>query len=439
MLSKEEGNASMVRGKHLNLNSRSRPFYFRGCKKVRSTNIESLPDEMLSEILVRVPTDDLCNRAKLVCHRWYHMIHSHAFVNAHFEHNSSTNYGLFFSFGYSDNTLIYASVTKQGRFEMSQLSRKRSSGSQTWCGSNGLVLGLFVRNMKQSLFILNPATKHVFGSSLLFECERMFPEAPGFVYQKRFGTRTCNPFDSERVYQSSCGIAYAAASMVYKVVQPHGQSYMVYENNGRRLSTSLHVHLAILTVGVDDSWRHVQLQHLPKTFRRLLTQPPLITEGFVHWVWGDAPSQRVWTMNVETEIIAQTDFPLPQGRHVTYDSSYLSTGRYLTFLFGLGRQCWEIWEMKPETGEWRKQSYIKFEDEQVKRCKRWRPNDYDEYILFPRGWVKYPEVCAFLVGWSYMIVFYNILSHEIVSTMEIPCSYFSAFPHRNTLAWLSYA
>ncbi|KAH6769037.1 hypothetical protein C2S51_014373 [Perilla frutescens var. frutescens] len=387
---KEEGTTLMVG----NLNSRTRPYHSRMCKKASSTtNIESLPDELLSEIIVRVPTDDIRNRAGLVCRRWYHIIHSHAFVNTHLHHST---YGLLLSaYGLRNiRNPIYVTASKQGGIEIShEISCKRRNTA--WGGFNGLILELdnykSRGTKKTSLYVLNPATKQAF---LL----------PPFNFD-------CN------VVYGSWGITYNASSVEYKVVQSH------ITKRDTRL-----IHLVVLTVGVDNSWRPVQVEHLPRDARELLCLNPLITEGFMHWVAG---SEKVLTLNLETEVIKETNAPLPEA-YEGCRKCYMSTGRYLSLLVSCRKHWWEVWEMKPaESGEWKKQIYnIKFDAQQLQQfeyCNNCSSHG-DEDLLRPVGWVKYPEVLAFGVQCSATLIFYSL-----------PRYYgdYHVFPHRNTLLWLS--
>ncbi|KAH6777573.1 hypothetical protein C2S52_006961 [Perilla frutescens var. hirtella] len=364
------------------LNSRTRPYYHRMCKKVSSKNIESLPDELLFDILLRLSVEDLYERARFVCRRWSHIIHSDAFVNTHLHHST---FGLVISeiYGWRNRNLIYVSVTKPGRIEISELICKFRTA---WSSCNGLVLEL-----KSSLNILNPATKQTF---LL----------PPFPYECKFG------------FTGSSGIAYSAASMKYKVVQPH-----LLRGGSRRMR------LGILTVGVDNSWRHVEVEHLPHNVRQLCYHTPLITEGFIHWA-AERDNDKVLTMNVETEIITETNPPLPEAYLSTSTHKYyLSTGRYLTLLVRREDLMWEVWEMKSaESGEWRKQRHFQF------AC------EHPEFI-WPFGWVKYPEVLACHTGRARTLILYNLRKHEIDSTKELPSltDDYKAVPHRNTLVWLS--
>ncbi|EYU23297.1 hypothetical protein MIMGU_mgv1a009325mg [Erythranthe guttata] len=70
----------------------NRPYYPRRCKdrKSFSTNIESLPEELLFEILLLLSSKDIHNGARLVSKRWYNIIRNPNFVKAHLRNNPST-------------------------------------------------------------------------------------------------------------------------------------------------------------------------------------------------------------------------------------------------------------------------------------------------------------------------------------------------------------
>ncbi|KAH6787424.1 hypothetical protein C2S52_006976 [Perilla frutescens var. hirtella] len=358
-----------------------------GDRNICRTNIESLPDVLLFDILVRLPADDLYERARVVCRRWSQIICSDAFVNTHFHHSC---YGLLlFAYGSMNMNPIYVSATKEGRIEISLLSFKRRS--RAWCSCNGLVLESSMKTGSQ--YIFNPATKQAF---------------------------LLSPFEFDSNVDGLC----AASSTEYKLVQSQ--------------NTRGH-HLAVLTTGVDSSWRHVEIEHLPNDVRRLFHYAPLITEGFMHWTRG---SEKVLTMNVETEIIRETNPPLPQA-FMKYKKYYLSTGKYLTLLIRHEDLMWEVWEMKSaETGEWRKHGYnIKFEDQQLQQFDKdgYHHHHNHRHRVSPFGWVKYPEICAFRVSCSRTLIFYNLATHEIISTRTLPGSTddYKVLQHRNTLVWLS--
>ncbi|KAL3629277.1 hypothetical protein CASFOL_026499 [Castilleja foliolosa] len=65
----------------------------RSCKGKGLTEIESLPDEVLFDVLVRLQARDIYDLARLVCRKWYHMIHTRTFIYAHLQRST---YGLLF-------------------------------------------------------------------------------------------------------------------------------------------------------------------------------------------------------------------------------------------------------------------------------------------------------------------------------------------------------
>lgn len=73
---------------------RSRPYYFRRCKHTSlslssTTNINSLPDELVFLILLQLEVEEIYNSAMLVCRRWYKIVRAQDFVQEHVNHSSS--------------------------------------------------------------------------------------------------------------------------------------------------------------------------------------------------------------------------------------------------------------------------------------------------------------------------------------------------------------
>ncbi|XP_057775972.1 uncharacterized protein LOC130994874 [Salvia miltiorrhiza] len=378
---------------------RSRAYYSRRGKKGMPTNIESLPKELLFEILLRLPADHLYERARLVCRWWCHIIHSHAFINAQMH---GATYGLLSPL--DDNTLpLYVTATADGGIHTSELTYLSEMEVLATC--NGLVLGLEDEGHHfRRLVIVNPATKQSF---------HLPPLPTGVAYDLQYG------------------FAYSAASLAYKVIrqasvrhyEPHAQ-----EDYG----------LDVLTVGVDESWRQVEVHHLPDHVRRrLLAKTPLTSEGFLHWGWGKCCA----TMDVETEIITLSEAPY---QYKERDYYYLSTGWCVSLLVACGDLSWEVWEMKAGTGEWRKA--LPNVDLRAEKCRIQQLAPEDDAVLEPLGWVKYPHVLAFYFDeyyysrqWEHCI-FYNLETHQLHS-IELPRPYviascFMAFSHKNTLIWL---
>ncbi|KAH6832708.1 hypothetical protein C2S53_015752 [Perilla frutescens var. hirtella] len=382
----------------VDLNSRTRPYYSRRCKRVSSTNIESLPDELLFHILVRLQADYLYDRARLVCRRWYHLIHSHAFVNTHLQHSA---YGLLLCFREWGGHPIFVTAT-QGRIQTSEFSYK--CRSHLWGSFNGLAMEMQFSNREgYFVHIINPATKQGF-------------DLPSFSFSG-------GPVASSR----SSGVASASASVEYKVV-------LSYMDDVPRATPSLG--LAILTAGVDNSWRYVRVEHLSKCARSLLSEIPLITEGFMHWAGKNRTD--FLTLDVETEILTVSEVPLPEAYYKKAHKYYLSTGRSLSLLVARENFLWELWAMKPGTREWTKLvADIKLG---AQKCRLQQFSGGDNEVLVPIGWVKYPEVLALrFIGdsMSCPCIFYNLDTHEIDSIELTTACYCYSVVHKNSLMWLS--
>ncbi|KAL6502032.1 hypothetical protein OROGR_027165 [Orobanche gracilis] len=390
MLSRKVGdsNSSMVGGdvKRIYLNSKTRPYYLRRCKRARPTDIESLPDELLSDILVRLPADHIHDIASLVCLRWYHIVHSSNFVKTQIR---NCTYGLILSCHQVGTGPILTTATQGSQIETCEFSYKLKTGLYASC--NGLALDYNIQT--ESLHILNPATKQ---ELVLPSCSRHLPKL------------------------NHCGIAYAAASMEYKVTVPF-----------QDVEDSLVVwSLAILTVGVHESWRNVPVKHL-KDYRFLLSKFPLTTEGSIHWVLHGL--RWVLTLDVETETFTTSIVPI--SRAYNRGSCFLSTGKFLSFIFPREDLSWEVWGMGSRDGEWSKV----LPDIEL-GAHKWRLQQQfgcgKDKMLEPVGWVKYPEVLALgFTSKCRTCVFFNLKTREISST-ELPGSYlrFNGHVHKNTMA-----
>lgn len=84
------------------------------------------------------------------------------------------------------------------------------------------------------------------------------------------------------------------ASMMYKLVRAY--------NYGRDLQ---YVKCAVLTIGIDKVWRHINIEHLSLTTWRAFMSFPLARGGFIYWVGKTV----FLMMNVETEIVSQLPIP----------------------------------------------------------------------------------------------------------------------------------
>ncbi|GFP94632.1 hypothetical protein PHJA_001607600 [Phtheirospermum japonicum] len=330
------------------------------------------------------------------------MIHTHKFVNTHL-HRST--YGLLIQNIVPPTVrLTFMALSRQGRIELTRLNYEPRY--KIWCSScNGLILESERKNL-YALYITNPATMQHFALPPFF-----FPSTTAFTHS---------------------AIAYASLSMEYKVVRVYYQEEQWC--------------CAIVTAGVDESWRRVCTQHLSFEAKELLRLKPLTTEGFVHWAkWGNY----VLTLNVETEIITEyLVISLCYGDRFGDNYYYFSTVKYLSLLIRRRGWLWEVWEMKPETGEWTKLSGIEFTDRKCEilglLCERdtiFKPVGNSESSIIPVGWLEYKEVFVycFFSPLSYkesrICVAWNVRLKEY-ELIELDSNRNEYFVHRNSLLWL---
>ncbi|CAA0829113.1 Unknown protein [Striga hermonthica] len=366
-------------------------YYWRRSKrKSLTTCIESLPDELLIEVLARIPgSQQEIYEARLVCRKWYNIIHTPDFMSANLHHST---YGLLFKSKKRESVLILPRREGVG-VEMTQLSYKRRCVVTSSC--NGLWLETNMKEKGRKLFVINPTTGQIVG----------LPTCVGKVSEGKYA------------------MAYSPASMEYKAV-----IYYPPARTHPRPAT-----FQILTAGVDKKWRNVDLglissEEALEAFQSI----PLVTEGFIHWYCTFF--LHVLTLNVETETITKTPAPL-----LTLGSQsiiYLSAGKYLTLLSHYGQCSWQVWELsRPETGEWRKKAHFCLEVHKERfEISGVVPKDF----FLPVGWVKYPELLAMRVSGNTNAAFvYNLVTQEI-DEIGLPCHIgcYRIAVHKSSLEWL---
>ncbi|KAL3629232.1 hypothetical protein CASFOL_026454 [Castilleja foliolosa] len=368
--------------------------YPRSCERKRLTDIESLPDELLFEVLVRLEAQDIYDSARLVCSKWYHMIHTHTFIYAHLQRST---YGLLFQSTWGDDS-FFITVGESGEVEISE-NRYSKLRYPVVSSCNGLLLD-FKRQIDykyDDIYVSNPATRQIIS----------LPH-----------------FDDAKINYCLYGIAYAAASMEYKAV--------VLFCPGEDKKTMLF----ILTIGVDNSWRTVGSECKSLQTKEFF-DAPLITEGFVHWYIRD--TNEVLTMDIETEIITETSGPIHRVVYGNQRKILLSTGIYLSLLIPCGKFSWEVWEMKPKIDyRWRKVWDISLEAHKWSLIQRNLNNQYEH--LIPVGWLKYLEVLVFVVDNRNYGDFFvlNLLTQEIdiIGDFFADCCNYGIVVHKNSLVWL---
>ncbi|KAL3615641.1 hypothetical protein CASFOL_041302 [Castilleja foliolosa] len=379
------------------------------CKRniLKATNIESLPDELIFEILARVPAQDLYDYTTLVCRKWYNMINTRNFAHFHLQRSTP---GHLDSLHSCKQTLM---TMQKGQIETSNLNCGWFRGT-VLSSCNGLILGINRnKNSKEGPYVtVNPVTKQHFALPQFHSGQLMF-----------------------RNYYFS--LSYAASSGAYKVVS------VPYSD--KKYSGLVCV---IMTVGVDtDFVRRVSTQHLSLKATELLNGLQLTTQGFVHWVRHDI-SEYVLTMNVESEIITQIPGPCLRdyGKRLLW-CRYLPMGSYLSLLINYGEYLWEVWKMKPETGEWTNMPSIVLESQKVinhlsSKFKRiGSSSPFLKPLLQPLGWSNSREVLflsvfsgsrhvdnGFLFAYNIRTRELDLYPQDVISNLYLD--------YRSSLVWL---
>ncbi|KAL7159889.1 hypothetical protein ABFS83_01G057600 [Erythranthe nasuta] len=359
------------------------------------TNIASLPDEMVFEILLHLSAEHIYSEARFVCQKWYNTTNTRNFIHEHLRRSTP---GLVIKCGNDPMKQPITVSMRRGRIEISKFSYELKG--LYWYGCDGLFLH---RDSSSSvLYITNPATNRHFA----------LPES----------VSSTSPY--------SCSfLAYASTSMAYKLVQTYNCPDKI----------PIVRDCAVLTVGVDQSRRLVHTQHLSTAARQLLKYIPLTIEGFIHWTKKPQGTDRVVTLNVETEVITETRLPVDYGsERLMY---YLSTGASLTLLVECSEFSWGFWNLKSETGEWaqlpdidlesQKGKLVNFVSENRRRCSC-------PVNLRPVGWLNHGEVLV-LHGsrFSGVCVLYNVRTQAIDFFMlEYECITHMFDSHRSSLVSL---
>ncbi|CAA0820231.1 Unknown protein [Striga hermonthica] len=363
--------------------------------RFRLTNTESLSEDLLFNILIRLPAQDIHDSARLVCHRWAHLTRSRDFIRTHLRRART---GLLIQNTTFLKDLIFISCGPTGRVELSR--SRHELGLRILASSHGLVLVLSPSG-PCTLRIVNPGTTE-------------YLDLPPFLGRRYFRHGSC--------------LSNVAATNEYKVVQAQF---------ARGLRGEVSYEYAVLTVGTDTSWRHMgKVDRLTReTNTSLLISNPLITEGFVHWVLYSGGST-IFTLDAKTEVMTESRVPVTLGRLV--ESEYLvSGGKNLTLVVKkLGSFfSWDVWEMSPETQVWRKTIIVYLEEERLKGIIR----DRDKKVVFdgngvwvtPVGWLNFPEVLVFAPGKGRYCILYRVRTREIES-IDLPkdaASYNYKFHH----------
>ncbi|XP_012832668.1 PREDICTED: uncharacterized protein LOC105953540 [Erythranthe guttata] len=353
-------------------------------RKKTSTNIGSLPEDLVFEILLRLPAEDIYKTAILVCKKWHNAIHSCNFVHKHLQHSAPVLLAQLIDHGddrdYGFHQLNIKRFLPMGRGSVEESEFSYDTMGRVLGSCNGLILECLETEDRYNLSIVNPVR---FES---FDLPSISPE-----------------FDI--AYDPM--IAYAEASNKYKVVV---MGFWKFEPTGIESCV-------MLTVGVDKSWRRVDTKHLD--IDRCLS-----TQRFIHWTRSEGTC--IANLNVETEIVTETRIPQGYEKRFKY---YLSMGSCLTLLVECVEFSWEVLKMKPETGEWTRMLKIDLEPLKGKFVNLvWK-------CVSPIGWLN-EKMLALRIFSPPVCVLYNVRTQEIESLeLERPSDDYFFNVHRDSLIW----
>ncbi|CAA0809554.1 Unknown protein [Striga hermonthica] len=306
----------------------------------------SLPDDLLFKILLNLCAQDIY-RASLVCRRLYYLtIRSEDFVNLHLQQQTD-EYGLFFQYAptrvyFSPYHAIFVSM-KQGRVTVSHYNFADKSRFIRLTSCNGLIPQYNWWEPLSGVHLANLVTGKVL----------QLPPLP------------------KNAKSMCCCLGYTKASQAYKVV-------LEYNDTDRGKTR------AILTLGVDSLWRHLSTHHCQYLPDSSLSSP-LVTEGFIHLIFG----KTVMTLNVETEVMTKTRAPVfPEYPRRVINWWYLSTGKSLTLVVEVKYCVFRVWEMVfgDNYNYWR---------EWERKIALGNRNKIKDLFIEPVGWLQQMEVLVF--------------------------------------------
>ncbi|KZV39828.1 F-box/kelch-repeat protein [Dorcoceras hygrometricum] len=353
----------------------------KSCARKRQTRY--IPQHLFFEILSHLPGRVLLDEMRHVCGEWNLMISDPDFIRHHLRNSIR---GIIIQELCSPDVVSYVEM-RRGRLEISKFDWGLRDVVRSSC--NGLVLAPNFRNI-DILYVINPLTKW------------------SIVLPPYFGLM------KSHVYFR---LAFAEASMVYKVV--HARDHNMFPGAPK---------IAILTLGIDRRWRHIDINHLSLTSRAALMSSPMVTGVYIHWI----AETFVLTLNVETETICE--FPLPQLE--TKVRRFLPMGSNLSIVSEFSECFRDVWEMNPETGKW---VYLLRFDLRPLNYKF--PDLFPKYVnkIVPFGWLEFRKVLLFSTSCTQSCcVAFNVETGEIQSFIlgmgsEEPHSFQA---HVDSLVWL---
>ncbi|XP_010277836.1 PREDICTED: F-box protein At3g07870-like [Nelumbo nucifera] len=278
-------------------------------KKNSKVDLENIPEEIISSILVNIPAHKLYE-LRSVCKQWFKLISEPNFID---QHLSRSEPGLLVQYHHWRYMTVFLEM-KGERFRVRDLNLKLRFGSRIHASCNGLIL-LEGVNQAGGLFVANPVTK---------QCMKLPP---------RSGS-----------YSLFYGFAHHPGTRVYKVLTLNRQGDSCICD--------------ILTLG-SDSWRHVLV---PQEFRRS-NSLYLATKGFLHNItdsYNGEDKEYMHSMDMVHETFHRTRLPVSAcGKQ----DRLFELGGFLAFTTRIETTSrFDIWVLKDfHKGNWVKQHSVVLE------------------------------------------------------------------------------
>ncbi|KAK9284048.1 hypothetical protein L1049_012308 [Liquidambar formosana] len=356
--------------------------------KERNTLNPYLHEDLIFNILVRLPADVLHKSMRLVCKGWANIIRHPLFIEAHL---LRANTGIFVESIDSPGCARFFEI-KDGEVRVTELKRQFPRRMVASCEG----VSLFTDPIDhRALYVANPATLQVTKLPYL-----NLPPNPLFF---------------------SSSIARISPTGQYKVVHAYKDSRKV-------------CHWLLLTVGVDNSWRKIDCHPAIGSGQIDLECFPVSVGGVVYWIdfefYLDGDNYFL-AMDMGDETIHKV--PIPSGR--TDPCTYLKMGSYLssfTLILPSTLQ-FEVCVLKDMCrGEWAKVYVINI------GTGGGIPRNL--FCVFPIGWINSDQILILeaLTSQGDVLLAYNVETQETkLVDFELCGCEFSQIHTNSLVSWIT--
>ncbi|CAA0828447.1 Unknown protein [Striga hermonthica] len=246
---------------------------------MESPNNGGIPEDLLLEILLRLPVKDLL-RFKSVCKRWYSIIRSPEFINQHFRHKSNRESLLIRHYRYDLEQYAFAVYLDENfsKYEEPDNLQLPCTVSALMGPINGIFL---VSGISGHMAFLNPATRQFKPLSLLL------PNVPPYL----------------SLYDHLFGFGLDPVSGSYKVVS-------IQYHWKRETDMAHHPCIISFYTSSSDSWRHFEDSGFVNSSRcayRSLCNTYL--KGFYYWVMDNYKDVAILAFDMKNESFTEIQVP----------------------------------------------------------------------------------------------------------------------------------